>query len=128
MFLLAYCSKVWHKHFSYLSTPKANPKYDEHHFRDTNQWLEDKAKLEDIDTFLEREFTPKKISEAISKLHVGKAPGFDYITTEHLKWAADILVTLLSILYNTCIQNEYVLICLRRGLQVPLYKGKMHIV
>ena len=72
--------KVWHEHFSNLRT-----KYDEKHFKDTNEWVEDKAKLKDFDTFLEREFVPNEIRGAISKLHKGEAPGFDNITTEHLR-------------------------------------------
>ena len=116
--------EVWHKHFDNLSTPKNDPKYDKKHFEDINKWVEEKAKLKDVGNFLEESFSRKEISDAISRLHKGKSPGFDDITTEHLQYAGDNLIGILCILYNACIKNEYVPVCFRRGLQVPLYKGK----
>ena len=37
-----------------------------------------------INMFLENEFSQEEVSDAISKLHEDKSPGFDDVTTEHL--------------------------------------------
>ena len=46
------------------------------------------------------------------------------MTTEHIQFAADILPRILCILFNRCIENEFVPTCFRRGIQIPLFKGK----
>ena len=115
---------VWHMHFSNLCTPKTNDDYDHQHFQEVNAWVEEKAKLQDQDNFLEEEFTVDEISKAIKCLHKDKAPGFDDITTEHIVYASDILTLILCLLFNACIRNEYVPICFKRGVQIPLFKGK----
>ena len=60
----------------------------------------------------------------MTKLHKGKSPGYDDVTSEHLLYAGEHLISILCILYNACVANEYIPICYRKGLQVPLYKGK----
>ena len=45
--------------------------------------------------------TSLEIDEAIKKLKVGKAPGYDNISSEHLKYAHDKISVILSIAFNT---------------------------
>ena len=87
---------VWHMQFSNLCTPKTNDDYDNQHFQEVNAWVEEKAKLQDQDNFLEDEFTVDEISRAIKCLHKDKAPGFDDITTEHIVYAGNVNFYIMS--------------------------------
>ena len=53
-----------------------------------------------------------------------RAAGVDCLTAEHLLYAGDALVDTLVILFNMVRISEYVPVCCRVGMQVPLYKGK----
>ena len=73
--------------------------------------------------FIER-LSVIELSEAIAALNCGKSPGYDLITTEHLKYGGDKLVTVLTKLYNRILAIEYIPKNFRIGTQIPLYKGK----
>ena len=53
-----------------------------------------------------------------------KASGVDGISTEHLIYAGDNMVKVLTLLYNHIVRLEYVPTNLRRCIQIPLFKGK----
>ena len=74
--------------------------------------------------FIDTPFTNEEVSKAIKNLHLGKAPGFDNIMSEHLVYAGPAMADLLCILYNAILNAEYIPTCFRRAVQVPLYKGK----
>ena len=116
--------EVCFNHFNELSTPKHDPKYDDEHFKYVNNWVDNTAKLDDTDQFLEHAFSHAEMAKAMTKLHKGKSLGYDDVTSEHLLYAGEHLISILCILYNACVANEYIPICFRKGLQVPLYKGK----
>ena len=116
--------KVWETHFDKICTPKSAPEYDEQHYRHVTESVKAWFTEDGVSNFLDTPFTIKEIDSAISKLHLGKAPGFDDISTEHLRYAGPVLSITLCELYNACIKKEYVPLCFRKGVQVPLYKGK----
>ena len=116
--------QVWFEHFNELSTPKSKPEFDEVHYVATNAWVEDKTTLNDIDIFLEEEFSLQEVENAILKLKKSKSPGYDSVCAEHIQYGGYNLSYILCSLFNSCIQKEYVPICLRRGIQIPLFKGK----
>ena len=66
----------------------------------------------------------EKYQHGTLTLHTKKAPGFDDVTTEHIKYAGPLMVDLLCFLFNAILECEYIPCCFRRGVQVPLYKGK----
>ena len=80
--------------------------------------------MRDIDVFLEAPFSLDEVKCAVNKLHKKKAPGIDGITTEHIIHAGRALLLVLVSLYNCIVKMEYVPENLRRGIQVPLFKGK----
>ena len=80
--------------------------------------------LDDMDAFCSYPVEQEEVVKAISKLHNKKAAGFDDISAEHIKYAGPVLVYLLSIIFNLIMQFEYIPLNLRKGIQVPLYKGK----
>ena len=55
---------------------------------------------------------------------MGKTPGFDGITAEHIKFAGEPLIDILVIIFRAIFENEYIPTYFRRGIQVPLYMGK----
>ena len=82
--------------------------------------------LKDSDQFLYSDFTIAEVQKAIDKLHVRKASGYDGISSEHVKLAGPALVRIhvLTLFYNLVVSTEYIPVNFRRGVQVPLYKGK----
>ena len=116
--------KIWKEHFSKLGKPKDDPRYDSEHFDVVNEFIKSKACLHDSDLFLDVPFEETEIAYAISKLKLRKAPGPDNISAEHISNAGNRMVRTLVLLYNKMLEIEYVPKVLRRGIQIPLYKGK----
>ena len=113
------------KHFSKLGTPKTDESFDDAHFRTVSDFIEVYNNGSDCsDTFLRNAFTVPGVKDAIKTLDNGKAPGFDKIVAEHFKNAGKHTVDLLCILFNMIRDLEFIPICFRMGVQIPLYKGK----
>ena len=74
--------------------------------------------------FSNEHISTREIRNGIKTLNSGKSPGYDGITKEHLKHAGEGVIEVLCLAYNWIYQVEYVPINFRRGVQVPLYKGK----
>ena len=116
---------VWSGHFTRLGTPKHSPKFDSDHYVNVSRTvLRYNEGQEGIDPFLAQPFTTDEVKHAVKALNSGKAPGFDDVTAEHLRYGGSVVIELLSLLYNTIVASEYIPLCCRTGVQVPLYKGK----
>ena len=115
---------VWASHFTKIGTPKKSDNYDEAHFNVVSQAVAGYNRLSDNDNFLDRCFTIYEIEKAIKTLHHGKAPGVDDIMAEHIAFAGPVMSSFLCKLFNAIRVNEYIPVCFKRGVQVPLYKGK----
>ena len=100
--------RVWELYFDRLSTPKDLDKYNNVHKQEVDRFIESKIEQRDIDQFTSDPFTNEEISKAIYKLHNAKAPGYDLMTTEHIKCAGFKLVEILTKLFNLCIELECV--------------------
>ena len=83
---------VWEQYFDCLSTPKHSDNYDNQHYRRVNDFVEKRSQERDIDQFTREAISYDEIKKAITKLHNAKAPGYDLITTEHIKNAGNILI------------------------------------
>ena len=115
---------VWRSHFSRLSSPRESPDYDNLHFEHVSARVKDWYQGEGISEFLEEPFTYDEVRKCINKLHLRKAPGHDGITAEHLRYGGPPLCRFICILFNSMIRAEYIPSNFRKGIQVPLYKGK----
>ena len=60
----------------------------------------------------------------MNRLKPNKACGFDGICAEHVKYGGAILIITLTLLFNIINEKEYVPVNFKRGIQVPLFKGK----
>ena len=115
---------VWKAHFENLYTPKESEEFDKNHYDMVTAKVAE-LNAEDIDgDFLHNPFSEKEVKDAISQLHKRKACGYDGITTEHLLYGGDCVILILTLIYNNMIRLEFVPVNLRRGIQIPLFKGK----
>ena len=89
--------EVWRKHFSVLGESKDSPAFDSDHFRDVTNFIQNYNRdTANDDTFLDNEFSRDEIRQAIKTLNLGRSPGYDCITSEHLVYACDDILDLLS--------------------------------
>ena len=116
--------EVWRVHFDALSTPKQEDRFDNAHFNRVTQAVKAWAREGDTSEFMIQPLTSGEVERAIQKLNQGKAPGYDGITAEHIKFGGHPVAQVLCSLLNLCIAGEYVPNNFRKGIQVPLYKGK----
>ena len=89
-----------------------------------NDFIKKEENKRDGDVFSAAPFSEKELHEALKKLNSGKAPGLDGITIEHVRNAGAVMVRVLTLLYNHILKTEFIPTNFRRGVQVPLYKGK----
>ena len=115
---------VWQLHFSKLGTPAESPDFDEAHFRHVNSCVNNWLGQDDIDDFLALPIATDEVRKGIQVLNSGKAPGDDAITKEHIAKAGPEMINILVLLFNWIIDHEYIPVNFRRGVQIPLYKGK----
>ena len=116
---------VWKAHFEKLGTPKFSEEYDNNHYTVVTDRVRNLFENKGGDNpSYATPFTRREIHEAIMTLNGNKAPGFDNVTGEHIKYAGETIDEVLLLLYNSMMDLEYVPVCCRTGVQVPLYKGK----
>ena len=115
---------VWEKHFTSLGTPMESPDFDEDHFKLVTSCVHKWIREKDIDVFCTEDIAISEIEKGLSTLNSGKTPGLDGVTKEHLKFAGENMVILLCRIFNWILKIEYIPVNFRRGVQIPLYKGK----
>ena len=115
---------TWKTHFSKLCTPKEDKRYDNEFLQYVNGCINEWMTLTDDSEFLNDTFNETEIRKAIRDLNSNKAPGYDGVTKEHIIPAGDSIVGIIKLITNGVIEMEYVPKNFRRGLQIPIYKGK----
>ena len=116
--------EVWRVHFCNLSKPRENPNFDEIHRKEVLRKIKEWNSGCEIDDFTREDFTKKEVLEAVSMSNPGKAPGHDGVMKEHLTAAGDIMLDILVLVFKWVLLLEYVPENFRKGIQIPLYKGK----
>ena len=117
--------EVWRNHFANLGTPRVSDSFDEAHFQDVSNFVR-AYNISDTndDNFLVEPFLLEEVKGGIRTLNKGKAAGFEDITAEHLAFGGESVAMILCTLFNMIREIEYVPTCFRRGVQIPLFKGK----
>ena len=115
---------VWSKHFAALSTPKSHSSYDEDHFNQTNEKVEQLDQCKDSSPFTDCPVVTKEVQKAVNKLKKNKSCGCDGISAEHVKYGGTLLIITLTLIFNLIFRFEYIPVNFRRGTQIPLFKGK----
>ena len=116
--------QVWRDHFSKLGTPVESDTFNQDHFERVNLKIVELEQSRDIDDFTRDLFTEDEVRKCISLLNSGKAPGLDGITKEHIVNAGPRLICIITRLFNWILETEVIPVNFRRGVQIPLYKGK----
>ena len=116
--------EVWRKHFSKLCIPRESENVDECHRQEVERMVREWADMKDEGLFMQDEFFICEIKAAIKTLNAHKAPGIDEVTKEHLSNAGETINAVLCNFFNWIIQVEHIPEIFRRGIQIPLYKGK----
>ena len=116
--------EVWRRHFATLSTPKHDNSYDSEHYNFVNEKIKEYNLKDDESMFLDEPFNTREIQKAVNNLHKKKACGFDGVCAEHVKYGGNLLIIALTMIFNLICKMEYVPVNFRRGIQVPLFKGK----
>ena len=116
--------QVWSKHFEKIGNNAESDSFDERHYHNVSRFVCEYNKTKGVDDFMTNSFTYDEIYKAINTLHTGKAPGHDNIMSEHIQLAGRPMVEILCTLFNAIMEREYIPVCFKRGVQVPLYKGK----
>ena len=111
-------------HFSRLSSPRESPEFDSQHFDHVSARVKEWYGEAGISEFLVDPFSYDEVAKCINRLHLRKAPGHDGITAEHLRHGGPYLCRFICDLFNSMIRAEYIPSNFRKGIQVPLYKGK----
>ena len=78
--------EVWRNHFDKLSTPKQCDNFNENHFQHVTRCVGEWFSESDNSYLLRIPFIECEVEEAISKLNNNKAPGYDRITSEHIRF------------------------------------------
>ena len=116
--------KIWKEHFSSICTPKNEPSFDQEHFTAVNTRIDELNSMKDDSPFLEYNFDEAEVQKAVKKLKINKACGYDHISAEHIKYGGPLLITIITMIFNCINKLEYVPNNFRRGIQIPLFKGK----
>ena len=115
---------VWKTHFSKLCTPSDDPEFDGAHFNKVNESVSSLNDGDEEGPFLIDPFKIDEVRKAVFKLKLRKACGYDDVSSEHMRYAGEKFFYVLTLLFNIIVKCEYIPINLRRGIQIPLYKGK----
>ena len=116
---------LWANYFETLATPlKDNRIYDQLHKKDIEKQVNDIIqKPDDTGCILNVPLASEEIYEVIRSLPNGKAPGFDGITYEHLKFGGEIVVRALLKLYTCIIDWEEIPNLFKLAIKIPILKS-----
>ncbi len=67
--------------------------------------------------------TVDEVQTIYKTLKTRKAPGFDGITNEHLKYSGPVAIRAVTIMLNSMVQLEYIPHCFKQGIICPIPKG-----
>ena len=115
----------WRAYFQDLYTPKDNSQYDST-FKQSIQneviHMVDKS-FNHGNKSLEKPFVSSEVVNIIQGLKNKKAPGFDEITSEHIKYGGKKLMSIMTSIYNSITYHETVPAHLKKGVIIPIPKG-----
>ncbi len=117
--------QAWGEYYSDLYTPK-NYGYSEDFKAHVESELHnvDLRPRDDDSVLLQTPITSGEVNSTCQKLKNNKAAGPDDVQAEHLKHGGSCLMSILADLFNAMVAREYRPAPLKRGLIIPIPKGK----
>lgn len=119
-------ANVWKEHFSLLYTATERPSFDCETKTHVDEMIEniDMSPTDSDTVILVNPISLEEVQVACRSLKSGKAAGVDGIQPEHLKHAGPRLYQYLALLFDHMTRLEWRPEILRRGVIVPIPKGK----
>ena len=121
---------VWSKHFSDLLNENISENHDfDNVFKDTiDKQVTDMEQVfqrkYDNTGVLNTDLTVNEVAKICLSMPNHKAPGYDNISYESIKYGGHILYEYLTKLYNAMIKYAYIPVEMKLSIVIPLYKGK----
>jgi hypothetical protein len=117
--------ETWKNYFKELYTPQESNQYDQEFKLHVEREIKDMAEASiDMEShLLDNPVNTQEVTECIKQLKNKKAPGWDQITAEHIKYGGQALVNMLTCLFNGMIQYEIIPQHLKLGVIIPIPKG-----
>ena len=117
--------EAWKGYFQDLYTPKNAVHYDGEFRENVEQTLKEMVvQSHSRDTFImSHPISYEEVDSCIKQLKNKKAPGWDQITAEHLKYGGESLTVLLIKLFNAMVEYETIPRHLKIGIIIPIPKG-----
>ena len=72
---------------------------------------------------MQTHFTEDEVLAACKRLKNNKAPGWDNVCAEHVKYGGRELLRVLSYIYNKITQEESIPLTMKKGVIIPIPKG-----
>ncbi len=116
---------LWREYYKDLYTPKNIPDYDNAFMKEVNEELSnmmnESYKLHPKDIF--KPYTIDEVNDMLNKMKFRKAPGFDCVQVEHIRYGGVPCLHALTTLYNSITFHEYVPPHFKFGIILPIPKG-----
>jgi hypothetical protein len=116
--------ETWAEYSEDLATPVNQPSFDEKY---KTQVEEDNKTLHVYYNSNKEPLTEVNESEVLKHIFSfknGKAPDDSKVTSEHLKYGGQRIITVLTMLVNFIFQNKHIPPILKSGIACPIYKKK----
>ena len=113
----------WACYFEKLLNTPVEDKQHEAFYKSIDQQIDQSVNNYYVDhTFEPKLVTEKEVSDLISQLKTGKACGYDGVDSEHLKYGGPKLISVLSKLFNECINVNIFPEMFKSAMLVPIPK------
>ncbi len=99
--------------------------FDDEFYRTVNESVNERVteSYNRPDNITKNTISVMEVQKMFNSLKMKKAPGWDGIMNEHLKYSGTTVVYACSILYNSMIEREYIPMQFKKGIIVPIPKG-----
>ena len=116
---------TWKEYFQSLYTPQQNKHFDTHFKEEIERDVDEMDSLTTkiVDDIMEEPISQKEIDNIIGDLKLRKAPGWDNITGEQVKYGGKMLAKCLMLLFNLITKIEYIPQNFKMGIIIPIPKG-----
>ena len=112
----------WASYFEKLFTPKENTQFDDNWKQKIEAEVEDLQSKHLVDKSNVERIASTDIAKQLAKMKNKKAPGYDGLTAEHLKYAGKTANLIISTLFNGIMYHELIPQQFKKGILIPIPK------